>query len=150
MNVVSPDDATMKALKKHKFVLPADLTQDNSALRWASNVGGDKHYDQIAFLPRKDELQLGPSENNAGVLNVYKAVSTDRAAETCHPLGQANGKWPATPAECKTHHNQTWRSWQMSDHLPLFTELRIDFTERHLKRIRDGLQPLDRPRPDAG
>ena len=150
MNVVSPDDATMKALKKHKFVLPADLTQDNSALRWASNMGGDKHYDQIAFLPRKDELQLGPSENNAGVLNVYKAVFTDSDAETYHPLGQANGKWPATPAQRKTYFTKTWRSWQMSDHLPLFVELRIDFTERYLKRIRDGLQPLDKPRPDAG
>jgi ABC-type branched-subunit amino acid transport system substrate-binding protein len=101
MNVVSPDDATMKALRKHKFVLPADLTQDNNALRWASNMGGDKHYDQIAFLPRKDELQLGASENNAGVLNVYKAVFTDSEAETYHPLGQANGQWPATPAQRK-------------------------------------------------
>lgn len=150
MNVVSPDDATMKALKKHKFVLPADLTQDNSALRWASNMGGDKHYDQIAFLPRKDELQLGPSENNAGVLNVYKAVFSDGDAETYHPLGQANGKWPATPDLRKTYYSQTWRSWQMSDHLPLFVELRIDFTERYLQRIRNGVQPLDRPRPDAG
>jgi hypothetical protein len=150
MNVVSPDDATMKALRKHKFVLPADLTQDNNALRWASNMGGDKHYDQIAFLPRKDELQLGASENNAGVLNVYKAVFTDGEAETYHPLGQANGQWPATPAQRKAYYSQSWRSWQMSDHLPLFVELRIDFTERYLKRIREGTQPLDRPRPDAG
>ncbi|MBK6796017.1 MAG: hypothetical protein IPG76_04260 [Acidobacteria bacterium] len=34
MNVVSPDDDTMKALKKHKFTLPADLTLDNNELRW--------------------------------------------------------------------------------------------------------------------
>lgn len=150
MNVVSPDDATMKALKKHKFILPADLAHDNNALRWASNMGGDKHYDQIAFLPRKDELQLGPSANNAGVLNYYKAVYTDSEAETYHPLGQANGKWPATPALRQAYYSKEWRTWQMSDHLPLFVELRIDFTERYLKRIRAGTQPVDPPRPDAG
>ncbi|MBK8019776.1 MAG: hypothetical protein IPK20_25885 [Betaproteobacteria bacterium] len=56
MNVVSPEDDTMKALRKHKFILPADLTLDSNALRWASNIGGDKNYDQIAFLVSWDEL----------------------------------------------------------------------------------------------
>jgi endonuclease/exonuclease/phosphatase family metal-dependent hydrolase len=148
-NVVSPNDATMKALRKHKFILPADLTLDNNELRWVSNMGGNKHYDQIAFLVRKDELQLGPSSNNAGVLNYYKAVFTDANAETYFPLGRANGKWPDTPAARKTYYAKEWRTWQMSDHLPLFVELRIDFTEKYLKRIRGGEQPVDPPTPDA-
>src|SRR5690606_2579653 len=41
MNVVSPDDDTMKALRKHKFVLPADLTLDADLARWVSNMKGD-------------------------------------------------------------------------------------------------------------
>lgn len=149
MNVVSPEDDTMKALKKHKFVLPSDLTQDNDALRWVSNMGGDKHYDQIAILPRKDELQLGPSENNAGVLNYYQAVFTEDEAETYYPLGKANGNWPNTAAGRKKYFAKKWRTWQMSDHLPLFVELKIDFTERYLKRIREGTQPVNPPTPDA-
>lgn len=138
MNVVNPDDDTMKALKKHKFILPADLTLDNDQLRWTSNMGRNKHYDQIAFLVRKGELELGPSEHNAGVLNYYKAVYTDDEAETYFPLGKANGKWPGTPAKRKTYFAEEWRTWQMSDHLPLFIELRIDFTREYLKRIREG------------
>jgi hypothetical protein len=138
MNVVSPDDDTMKALKKHKFILPADLTLDNDELRWTSNLGRDKHYDQIAFLVRKGELELGPSEHNAGVLNYYKAVYKDDEAEMYFPLGKANGKWPDTPAERETYFTEEWRTWQMSDHLPLFIELRIDFTKEYLKRIREG------------
>jgi endonuclease/exonuclease/phosphatase family metal-dependent hydrolase len=138
MNVVSPDDDTMKALKKHKFILPADLTLDNDELRWTSNMGRNKHYDQIAFLVRKGELELGPSEHNAGVLNYYKAVYKDDEAETYFPLGKANGKWPDTPAKRKTYFAEEWRTWQMSDHLPLFIELRIDFTKEYLKRIREG------------
>lgn len=149
MNVENPQDRTMTALRKHKFILPADLTTDNSDIRWVSNMAGTKHYDQIAFLVREDELELGPSANNAGVLNYYKAVYTDDEAETYFPLGKDNGKWPDTVAKRKTYFAKKWRTWQMSDHLPLFVELRIDFTEKYLKRIREGVQPVDPPRPDA-
>jgi hypothetical protein len=31
----------------------------------------------------------------------------------------------------------------MSDHLPLFIELRIDFTDPYLKRIRKGAAPVE-------
>lgn len=149
MNVVDPDDDTMKALTKHKFVVPADLTGDRTFARWVSNMGGDKHYDQIAFLPRKDELTLGPSANNAGVFNYYKAVFSDGEAETYFPLGKKNKKWPDTAAKRTEYFEKKWRTWQMSDHLPLFIELRIDFTEKYLKRIRAGTQPVDPPTPDA-
>jgi endonuclease/exonuclease/phosphatase family metal-dependent hydrolase len=149
MNVVGPGDDTMKALKKHKFILPPDLTLDNNELRWVSNMGGDKHYDQIAFLVRKGELELGSSKNNAGVLNYYKAVYTEGEAETYYPLGKANRKWPTTASKRKRYFAKEWRTWQMSDHLPLFVELRIDFTDKYLKRIRAGDQPVDPPTPDA-
>jgi hypothetical protein len=112
-------------------------------------MGGDKHYDQIAFLVRKDELELASSQNNAGVLNYYKAIYTEDEAETYYPLGKANGKWPTTPAKRKTYFAKEWRTWQMSDHLPLFVELRIDFTDKYLKRIRKGEQPVNPPTPDA-
>lgn len=44
---------------------------------------------------------------------------------------------------CDTLLLATW------NHLPLFAELKIDFTEQYLQRIRAGDRPLDRPRPDA-
>ena len=72
-------------------------------------MGGGKHYDQIAFLVRKDELELGPSQNNAGVLNYYKAVYTEDEAETYFPLGKANKKWPDTAAKRKTYFSKEWR-----------------------------------------
>lgn len=149
MNVVSPEDDTMKALRKHKFILPADLTLDNDELRWVSNMGGDKHYDQIAFLVRKGELELGPSKNNAGVFNYYESVYTEGEAETYFPLGKSNKKWPKTATARKKYFAKEWRTWQMSDHLPLFVELKIDFTDKYLKRIREGEQPVDPPTPDA-
>ena len=149
MNVVSPTDDTMKALKKHKFLLPADLTMDGDLARWVSNMGGDKHYDQIAFYVRKGELELGDSANNAGVFNYYKSVFADDEAETYFPLGKNNGKWPDTPAARAKYYAKEWRTWQMSDHLPLWIELKIDFTDAYLKRIRAGTQPVDPPTPDV-
>ena len=140
MNIVNPEDVTMKALKKHKFMVPSDLALDNDELRWVSNMGRDKHYDQIAFLVRKDELELGPSQHNAGVLNYYKAIYTEEMAETYHPLGAANGQWPETEAARETYFAKDWRTWQMSDHLPLFVELQINFTDNYLERIRADRQ----------
>ena len=83
------------------------------------------------------------------MLNYYKAVFTEDEAEAYFPLGKANGKWPDTVAKRKTYYSKEWRTWQMSDHLPLFIELRIDFTEKYLKRIRVGEQPVNSPTPDA-
>ena len=37
----------------------------------------------------------------------------------------------------------------MTNNQPLLIELRIDFTEKYLKRIRVGEQPVDSPTPDA-
>lgn len=149
MNVVSPDDETMKALRRHKFLLPADLTLDADLSRWVSNMGGDKHYDQIAFYVREDELELGPSKNNAGVFNYYDAVFGKDLAETYYPLGRGNEKWPSELAGRAKYYMKEWRTWQMSDHLPLWVELKIDFTDRYLKRIRAAEQPVDPPTPDA-
>jgi endonuclease/exonuclease/phosphatase family metal-dependent hydrolase len=149
MNVVSPNDATWKALRKNKFLLPADLTLEGDLSRWVSNMGGDKFYDQIAFYVRKEELELGPSKNNAGVFNYYDAVFKTDEAETYYPLGKANKKWPDDEAERATYYRKQWRTWQMSDHLPLFVELRIDFTENYLKRIRAGVERVNEPTPDA-
>ncbi len=149
LNVVSPDDATMKALRRQGFVLPADLVLDSAPLRWASNLGGDKHYDQIAFLVRKDELMLGASRRHAGVFNPYESVFRDDEAALYHRLSGGGAHWPSSASARTRYYRSKWRSWQLSDHLPLFVELRIDFTEPYLARIRAGEQPLDPPRPDA-
>jgi len=136
MNVIGPEDATMKALRKHKFLLPSDLTLDQDLSRWVSNMNRNMHYDQIAFYVRKDELELGPSENNAGVFNYYDSVYKPDLAEAYFPLGKKNRKWPRTKAERGKYYTREWRTWQMSDHLPLWIELKIDFTDKYLRRIR--------------
>ena len=131
MNVVSPNDKTMKALNKSGFVVPDGLTLPTNMLR-------NKFYDQIAFLYKRDELELSDNEPNSGVFNVFDTVFRPRDSETYYPLGKGNGKWPNTVEERKKYFRKEWRTWQMSDHLPLWIELRIDFTEKYLNRIENG------------
>lgn len=132
MNIVGPDDRTMEALKDSDFSFPE---------HGPTNMAGTKHYDQIAFLKRSGELELGPSEkdgksNNCGVLKIYKSIFRTRDSEIYYPLGKKNGKWPRGEAARKKYFG-TWRTFQISDHLPLWVELKIDFTEKYLKRIRN-------------
>ena len=126
----------MDALRAHKFVLPSELALNSESIRWASNLGGNKHYDQIAFRVREGELELGPSANNAGVVNYYDAVFRDDEAEDYYSL--ATARMEREGEEWIKYYSKEWRTWQMSDHLPLFVELQIDFTERYLERIRDA------------
>jgi len=128
MNIVSPEDKTMKALLKSGFRVPEGLMLKTNMLK-------NKYYDQIAFLHKRDKLELGDSETNAGVFDVFNTVFRPRDAETYFPLGKKNNKWPETPEERKKYFSRKWRTWQMSDHLPLWVELKIDFTEKYLNRI---------------
>jgi len=155
MNIVSPDDKTMKALKKHKFVLPGELVKEKIPDEFlhndptvaptpppadppddlTSNMNRDKFYDQIAFYSKKNELELGKSKKNAGVFNYYDSVFRAEDFKTYFDASTIKNKWGATEEKRKTYFTKKWRTWQMSDHLPLWTELNIDFTEKYLKRI---------------
>jgi endonuclease/exonuclease/phosphatase family metal-dependent hydrolase len=129
MNIVSPEDDTMKALKQYDFLVPADLTLPTNMLR-------NKYYDQIAFLNKRDQLELGKSANHAGVFEFYNAVFRDGDHSAYYPFAKDYGQWPEDPAEQEKYFHKQWRTWQMSDHLPLWVELKIDFTEKYLERIK--------------
>jgi endonuclease/exonuclease/phosphatase family metal-dependent hydrolase len=141
-NIVSPDHRTMEALTRHGFIIPERLQ------RSPSNMYRTKHYDQIAFKVREGELQLGDSESHshAGALNYYDSVFPEKEWETYY-----NGFEPAqrtkwdfdgdhgdAPRDDEGRRSYFWREWrtfQMSDHLPLWVELKIDFSERYLTRL---------------
>jgi hypothetical protein len=47
-----------------------------------------------------------------------------------------------SPAEQHAYYLNDWRSWQMSDHLPMWVQLKVDFTDAYLKSLRPGHTPL--------
>ncbi len=145
-NIISPEHKTMQALTKAGFFIHPDL------MKIPSNFKEDKHYDQIAFRKKKGELELGQGievgkegqRKTAGVFNYYSSVFrprdyseyTDEVATAQAESNKIAGK--EGEADSEKYYKNTWRTFQMSDHLPMWIELKIDFTDKYLKRIASG------------
>ncbi len=114
-NIFNREDATMQALKKAGFVVPAALQSIPG-----SNVDKDKHYDQIAYYRKLSGM--APT-GRAGVFDYYEHVYRE-ADETAY-----RAIWKKT----KARGFRDWRTYQMSDHLPMWIEFRIDDADAYLK-----------------
>lgn len=111
-NIFNRDDATFEALTKAGFTIPPELQSIPG-----SNVGkSERHYDQIALLERPGRLEA----RAAGVFDYYEHVFRD-PEDAQHDGG---GKLPF----------RTWRTYQMSDHLPMWVQLEVDGTDELLAR----------------
>lgn len=120
-NIFKTTDETYKVLEKNNFVMPKGLI--------GSNANQDKHFDQIAVYQRQKRFA---ATGKAGVLNYFKSVFRDTKEdyETFAALAPKikSAKNPANAYKM-------WRTYQMSDHMPLWMELRIDFTDDYLEEI---------------
>ena len=114
-NIFSRTDKTYEALTKNKFVVPSELQK----LPAGSNVAQDKFYDQIAFFKQK----VGVTNTNAGIFNFFKYVFDD-------PKEFKGGKSAPTAKAFPQ-----WRTYQMSDHLIMWTEFSVDQTDTYLKSL---------------
>ena len=125
-NIKNTMDETMRALTKAGFILPPEL--------FPSNILGTKYYDQIAFRTRKDEVTF----LSAGAFNFTKSLFKPEFYNHYAPILperhrdlKADGT-PKDKGKDKDYFAKRWMTWQMSDHLPLWVELAIDFSDEHL------------------
>jgi endonuclease/exonuclease/phosphatase family metal-dependent hydrolase len=127
-NIYKREDATFRAITDADFAIP-DLLQRIPG----SNVRKDKFYDQIAF---STHARAAVECSAAGVFDFYECVFRDEDEAACVPLmGQAYTTTSrGTPREDPGDYYRQWRTYQMSDHLPMWVELRVDFGERYLKK----------------
>jgi endonuclease/exonuclease/phosphatase family metal-dependent hydrolase len=129
-NIPSVGDDTMKALEKYGFTVPAAIKTH------PSDLGATKHYDQIAFNLQIDYAMCVFSEHlqRAGTFNFSKSVYTKDDLETYKKYFESKivGK---TEKEIEKYYMNSWRTFQMSDHLPLWVELKIDFSNQYLEKI---------------
>ena len=132
-NVFDTTDATMKAIIDAGFAVPERL----QAL--PSNAPETKHYDQIAFIAPELENHLELSQ--AGVFDYYEYVyrQEDEALYT-EDMGKAyveTKDGEKRDEKGRTRYYRDWRTYQMSDHLPMWIELRTDFGKEYLsKKVR--------------
>lgn len=112
-NIFSTHDETFLALEKANFNIPAGLKGQYT------NAKLDKPFDQMAFLAPDVEKQMSVAK--AGVFPFFEHVyrDTDRAVYL-------------PDKDDKTY--RTWRTYKMSDHLPIWVELGVDFGREYLER----------------
>lgn len=130
-NIFRPKNKTFKEIIKAGFKIPEELQ------KLPSNVKQNKHYDQIAFMNRKNSLEW---TGKAGVFNYYKTVfrntPEDKEIYMKHmPYYAVTTKGKPRKEENKaTYYQSKWRTYQMSDHLPMWVELKIDYSDEYLQR----------------
>ena len=130
-NIFDPSDITMKQIDDAGFTIPEEL----QSLRGTSVGKRKRKYDQIAFLLQGK--YLNPTKE-AGVIDYYKSVYRNEDEEVYEKeMGQAyQVSSKGTPRDAtgkKQYYRTHWRTHQMSDHLPMWIELKIDFGKEYLK-----------------
>lgn len=130
-NIVKTSDATMKALEKNGFSIPGSIKQH------PTDLGQTKYYDQIAF-----NFKLKPSmtvfsegEQRAGSFNFTKSVYTADDMEIYRKYFPEKNTLNKSEKDIQKYYLSTWRTFQMSDHLPLWAELKIDFSDQYLASL---------------
>lgn len=133
-NIVGPEHEMLDALRTNDFKIPEPLQHVPG-----SNVKQDKFYDQIAVWAgessrRKTYTRIIPCR--AGVFDFFDIVYRSDEEETYRPFMHKLGS-----DEFYSSYTQ-WRTYQMSDHLPMWIELYIDFTREYLDEVEADIQAI--------
>jgi hypothetical protein len=154
----SATDATAEALTRHHFVVPAallvkparrivadpdgDQAETPAAVdRQATNLGRNRHFDQIAFHDPKARLKA----SKGGVFDFQQVLyGPDDASQYLSAMARsAPKKFGAVSRDAKALEKfyRQWRTFQLSDHLPLWVELKTDFADNYLASVMRGRMP---------
>lgn len=141
-NIKGKDHKTYEALVSSGFEIPEEIMN----IPAGTNVSRDEYYDQIAFYAgRQHSRKVVKVETvRAGVFDFFNHVfrqgsdDPDGVDESHYtPLMEKElrrrrsiGRSSATSWEYAQ-----WRTFQMSDHLPMWVELKIDYADKYLADI---------------
>jgi exonuclease III len=129
-NIVDTTDLTMQALEKNKFIIPEAIKQK------PSDIGGTKHYDQIAFKMKEGENMYVFSDNQkAGTFKFFDYLYTPEELPVYRSFFDPKNTNGKTEKQIETYYLSKWRTFQISDHLPLWVELKIDFSNQYLRSL---------------
>lgn len=131
-NVVSPEHKTMAALTSHGFKVPEAI--DGTKVR----KEGNHFYDQVAVRVKDPRFKVV----DGGLIDLYEDVFRDDPADMAlyaphiPKVDPEAGKFAAKTPEDRY---EKWRTWQMSDHAPLWIQIDTDFADGYLEDIVKGV-----------
>ena len=135
-NIVSPTHRTMEALTDSGFVVPKILKENPT-------TGTSKHYDQIGFKTKPEVIEYiesrakNPLNRNAGVVNLFEKIFTDDQFKLYADFVKTKtsaGKNASTEVELEKAY-MNWRTYQFSDHYPMWVRLQTDGSAAYLDRL---------------
>lgn len=140
-NITNTDCDYMKALEKNGFHIP------NAIKEHPTDLGQTNHYDQIAFnLRLNDTMQIfNEKQQQAGAFDFTKSVFKEKDIDIYRPFFDAE-ELAKPETEIKKYYMNTFRTFQMSDHLPLWVELKVDFSAQYLEDLKKGSVPATLPK----
>jgi len=138
-------DATAKALQKNKFIVPKallvkpkDRMADGDGQPLTTNVIRDKHFDQIAFHDPRNRLRA----SKGGVFDFQQVIYGPDEAQKYRSAMERSApekfKKASASAKALDKFYRQWRTFQVSDHLPLWVELQTDFADAYLASVMRG------------
>ncbi|PHN03637.1 endonuclease/exonuclease/phosphatase family protein [Flavilitoribacter nigricans] len=124
-NIYKPNNETFSEITRNFYIPPA-------LQNLPSNVSQNKYYDQIAFRGYVPNYLI-----HGGIFNYYDYVYRVED-ESEYAVNMPDTYHHKTEAEDKARYFKTyWRTHQMSDHLPMWVELKIDFSVSYLNNLKD-------------
>lgn len=130
-NIVGRKHPTMAALESSGFKVPEELQTLPG-----SNVKKNMYYDQIAHWAGgkgRPDVVTHVDVQRAGVFDFFETVFLEKDKPVYQRImNKPDDKWDY----------EQWRTFQMSDHLPMWVELRIDFGDEYLQRIAPNFREL--------
>ncbi|MXO90791.1 endonuclease/exonuclease/phosphatase family protein [Pontixanthobacter aquaemixtae] len=150
MNIESTNGEIMQALRDSKMIVPEFP---------ATNMKGDRLYDQMAFTNKgaatlktklirhglfdwrksifgpypQDEFDLLPDAEKTGSCpRISHADMLAHYRPICDAQRRSNGKQPYTDFE---RSYAQWCTFEMSDHLPIWIELEVDYSDEYIARF---------------
>lgn len=138
-NILNPDDPTMKALLGGGFEVRPEL-------RDPTDLASVHYYDQIALRTQEKQFEI----RAAGCFHWTDYVYRDADYPDYKPqMPTKTKKGKAAKTDLAAY--KKWRTWQMSDHQPLWAEIKIDFTDAYLTSLKSGQTALAAfPGPERG
>ena len=131
-NIVDREHDTMAALQSNDFVVPEPLQHVPG-----SNVRQDRFYDQIALWTGESHRRTAHTRiqpHRAGVFDYFDVVYRTDEEDTYRPSMHK-------PDSDELYASYAlWRTYQMSDHLPMWVELHIDFAREYLDEVAADIQ----------
>ena len=130
MNVFNQTgDKTTEALAKNQFIIPKEMKTLEGR-----NLTRDKYFDQIAFHDPQKRLHT----SQAGVFNFSKILYKDDDEASHAQAMERSAPVQYKKARDKSKFYKNWRTFQISDHLPLWLELQTDFANAYLASVMRG------------